>query len=128
MDGSRTAWELSVSPTCPPNGPASTRCLDSLSCSLSIQTERVADARHRPDPFVVDWPFVANTPAVRWMETVPLCDEDKAISRAATPGGCSGCRPRLTRHVPRSSVLTPAGSAEQRVQGILTGFGGLQIL
>jgi hypothetical protein len=44
MDGSRTAWELSVSPTCPRNGPASTRCLDSLCCSLSIQTERVADA------------------------------------------------------------------------------------
>jgi predicted TIM-barrel fold metal-dependent hydrolase len=33
-------------------------------------------ARHRPDPFAVDWPFVANTPAVQW--TVPLCDEDKA--------------------------------------------------
>jgi hypothetical protein len=31
-------------PTCLPNGPASTRCLDSLCCSLSIQTERVADA------------------------------------------------------------------------------------
>ena len=28
--------------------------------------------------FAVDWPFVANTPAVQWMETVPLCDEDKA--------------------------------------------------
>jgi hypothetical protein len=31
-----------------------------------------------PDPFAVDWPFVANTPAVQWMETVPLYDEDKA--------------------------------------------------
>ena len=27
--------------------------------------------------FAVDWPFVANTPAVQWMQTVPLCDEDK---------------------------------------------------
>ena len=27
--------------------------------------------------FAVDWPFVANQPAVEWMETVPLCDEDK---------------------------------------------------
>ncbi len=28
--------------------------------------------------FSVDWPFVANPPAVEWMNTVPLCDEDKA--------------------------------------------------
>ncbi len=28
--------------------------------------------------FAVDWPFVANPPGVGWMETVPLCDEDKA--------------------------------------------------
>ena len=28
--------------------------------------------------FAVDWPFVMNEPAVRWMETVPLADEDKA--------------------------------------------------
>jgi predicted TIM-barrel fold metal-dependent hydrolase len=27
--------------------------------------------------FAVDWPFVANKPAVQWMETVPLCEEDK---------------------------------------------------
>lgn len=27
--------------------------------------------------FAVDWPFVANPPATRWMEGVPLCDEDK---------------------------------------------------
>ena len=27
--------------------------------------------------FAVDWPFVTNKPAVQWMETVPLCDEDK---------------------------------------------------
>jgi 2,3-dihydroxybenzoate decarboxylase len=28
--------------------------------------------------FSVDWPFVANPPAVRWMESVPLSDADKA--------------------------------------------------
>jgi 2,3-dihydroxybenzoate decarboxylase len=28
--------------------------------------------------FAVDWPFVPNPPAVQWMETAPLCDEDKA--------------------------------------------------
>jgi len=27
--------------------------------------------------FAVDWPFVANPLGTRWMETVPLCDEDK---------------------------------------------------
>ena len=26
----------------------------------------------------VDWPFVPNPPATQWMESVPLCDEDKA--------------------------------------------------
>lgn len=29
--------------------------------------------------FAVDWPFVsASAPATRWMETAPICDEDKA--------------------------------------------------
>jgi predicted TIM-barrel fold metal-dependent hydrolase len=28
--------------------------------------------------FAVDWPFVPNPPATQWMETAPLCDEDKA--------------------------------------------------
>jgi len=27
--------------------------------------------------FAVDWPFVMNPPGVKWMETAPLCDEDK---------------------------------------------------
>jgi predicted TIM-barrel fold metal-dependent hydrolase len=27
--------------------------------------------------FAVDWPFVANKPGTQWMQTVPLCDEDK---------------------------------------------------
>jgi len=27
--------------------------------------------------FAVDWPFVANAPATQWMQSVPLCDEDK---------------------------------------------------
>jgi predicted TIM-barrel fold metal-dependent hydrolase len=28
--------------------------------------------------FAVDWPFVMNEPATRWLERVPLCDGDKA--------------------------------------------------
>jgi len=28
--------------------------------------------------FAIDWPFVANPDGVKWMETAPLCDEDKA--------------------------------------------------
>jgi predicted TIM-barrel fold metal-dependent hydrolase len=28
--------------------------------------------------FAVDRPFVTNKQAVQWMETVPLCDEEKA--------------------------------------------------
>jgi 2,3-dihydroxybenzoate decarboxylase len=28
--------------------------------------------------FAVDWPFVMNLPGTKWMEGVPLCDEDKA--------------------------------------------------
>jgi 2,3-dihydroxybenzoate decarboxylase len=27
--------------------------------------------------FSVDWPFVMNAPAVRWIEGIPFCDEDK---------------------------------------------------
>jgi 2,3-dihydroxybenzoate decarboxylase len=28
--------------------------------------------------FAVDWPFVPNAPAMEWIRSVPLCDEDKA--------------------------------------------------
>ncbi len=28
--------------------------------------------------FAVDWPFMANRPATHWIDTVPLCDDDKA--------------------------------------------------
>jgi predicted TIM-barrel fold metal-dependent hydrolase len=28
--------------------------------------------------FAVDWPFVANAPGVKWIDTIPLSDEDKA--------------------------------------------------
>ncbi len=28
--------------------------------------------------FAVDWPFVDNRPAMQWIDTIPLCDEDKA--------------------------------------------------
>jgi 2,3-dihydroxybenzoate decarboxylase len=41
-----------------------------LCCVMEMGIDRIL--------FSVDWPFVANGPAVRWMDTVPLCDEDKA--------------------------------------------------
>ena len=40
-----------------------------LCCVMEMGIDRIL--------FAVDWPFVANKPAVQWMETVPLCDEDK---------------------------------------------------
>ncbi len=41
-----------------------------LCCVMEMGIDRVL--------FAVDWPFVANRPAVEWLGTVPLCDEDKA--------------------------------------------------
>lgn len=41
-----------------------------LCCVMEMGVDRIL--------FAVDWPFVPNPPAVRWMQTVPLCDEDKA--------------------------------------------------
>ena len=41
-----------------------------LCCVMEMGIDRIL--------FAVDWPFVMNPPAIRWMETVPLCDEDKA--------------------------------------------------
>ncbi|HZP77720.1 MAG TPA: amidohydrolase family protein [Pseudolabrys sp.] len=42
-----------------------------LCCVMEMGVDRIL--------FAVDWPFVAdNKPAVRWMEGVPLADEDKA--------------------------------------------------
>ena len=40
-----------------------------LCCVMEMGIDRVL--------FSVDWPFVANKPAVEWVKTVPLCDEDK---------------------------------------------------
>ncbi len=40
-----------------------------LCCVMEMGIDRIL--------FAVDWPFVANKPAVEWMETVPLCDEDR---------------------------------------------------
>jgi len=40
-----------------------------LCCVMEMGIDRIL--------FAVDWPFVLNPPAIRWMETVPLCDEDK---------------------------------------------------
>ncbi len=41
-----------------------------LCCVMEMGIDRIL--------FAVDWPFVPNAPATRWMESVPLCDEDKA--------------------------------------------------
>jgi predicted TIM-barrel fold metal-dependent hydrolase len=42
-----------------------------LCCMMELGVDRIL--------FAVDWPFVADsTPAVRWMERVPLADADKA--------------------------------------------------
>jgi 2,3-dihydroxybenzoate decarboxylase len=40
-----------------------------LCCAMELGVDRIL--------FAVDWPFVANTPAVQWVDTMPLCDEDK---------------------------------------------------
>jgi len=41
-----------------------------LCCMMEMGIDRIL--------FSVDYPFVANVPGTRWMESVPLCDEDKA--------------------------------------------------
>jgi 2,3-dihydroxybenzoate decarboxylase len=41
-----------------------------LCCVMEMGIDRIL--------FAVDWPFVPNPPATKWMESVPLCDEDKA--------------------------------------------------
>ncbi|MGB7038920.1 MAG: amidohydrolase family protein, partial [Xanthobacteraceae bacterium] len=41
-----------------------------LCCVIEMGIDRIL--------FAVDWPFVMNPPATKWMEGVPLCDEDKA--------------------------------------------------
>ena len=53
-----------------------------LCCVMEMGVDRIL--------FAVDWPFVIdNKPAVDWMESVPLSDEDKAkISSAAMPSAC----------------------------------------
>jgi 2,3-dihydroxybenzoate decarboxylase len=40
-----------------------------LCCVMEMGIDRIL--------FAVDWPFVANKPAVQWIDTMPLCDEDK---------------------------------------------------
>jgi predicted TIM-barrel fold metal-dependent hydrolase len=40
-----------------------------LCCVMEMGIDRIL--------FAVDWPFVPNPPATKWMESVPLCDEDK---------------------------------------------------
>jgi len=41
-----------------------------LCCVMEMGIDRIL--------FAIDYPFVPNPPGTRWMETVPLCDEDKA--------------------------------------------------
>jgi predicted TIM-barrel fold metal-dependent hydrolase len=41
-----------------------------LCCIMEMGIDRIL--------FAVDWPFMENTPATRWMEAAPVCDEDKA--------------------------------------------------
>jgi predicted TIM-barrel fold metal-dependent hydrolase len=41
-----------------------------LCCVMEVGIDRIL--------FAVDWPFVPNKPAVDWMNSVALCDEDKA--------------------------------------------------
>jgi 2,3-dihydroxybenzoate decarboxylase len=40
-----------------------------LCCVMELGIDRIL--------FAVDWPFVANRPGVEWINTIPLCDEDK---------------------------------------------------
>jgi predicted TIM-barrel fold metal-dependent hydrolase len=40
-----------------------------LCCVMELGIDRIL--------FAVDWPFVPNTPAVEWIDTIPLSDEDK---------------------------------------------------
>jgi 2,3-dihydroxybenzoate decarboxylase len=40
-----------------------------LCCAMEMGVDRIL--------FAIDWPFVPNPPGTRWMESVPLCDEDK---------------------------------------------------
>jgi len=41
-----------------------------LCCVMELGIDRIL--------YAVDWPFVMNEPGTKWMESVPLCDEDKA--------------------------------------------------
>jgi 2,3-dihydroxybenzoate decarboxylase len=41
-----------------------------LCCAMEMGVDRIL--------FAVDWPMVANAPAIQWMQSVPLSDEDKA--------------------------------------------------
>jgi predicted TIM-barrel fold metal-dependent hydrolase len=41
-----------------------------LCCVMEMGVDRIL--------FAIDWPFVPNRPGTKWMEDVPLCEEDKA--------------------------------------------------
>ncbi len=84
-----------------------------LCCVMEMGIDRVL--------FAVDWPFVANKPAVQWMDTVPLCDEDKIKILSGNATGCSACSShgaqrnaragrRLARHPDFAIAPARAGS------------------
>jgi predicted TIM-barrel fold metal-dependent hydrolase len=40
-----------------------------LCCIMEMGVDRIL--------FAIDWPFVENPPAIQWLATAPICDEDK---------------------------------------------------
>ena len=40
-----------------------------LCCVMELGIDRIL--------YAIDWPFVPNAPGVEWIDTIPLCDEDK---------------------------------------------------
>jgi 2,3-dihydroxybenzoate decarboxylase len=68
-----------------------------LCCVMEMGIDRIL--------FAVDWPFVANKPAVQWIDTMPLCDEDKI----AADGNAQGCFV-----VARSAAVGRGGAVRRR--------------
>jgi len=69
-----------------------------LCCVMEMGIDRIL--------FAVDWPFVPNPPTTKWMESVPLCDEDKAKI-------LSGNAKRLLRNVNGGPSLRGAVATKQ---------------
>ena len=72
--------------------------------------------------FAVDWPFVMNPPALEWMHTVPLSDEDKAKNperqcQAAAEDVTPSFRPRCAEAKSDFVFATPATPSPRRGEG-----------